>query len=271
MLIREQALQHWIDNYYGYGSWNAGLWFISLEEGGGDTPEEVAAKVNYFERAHPDASRPTLCDLREAYKSVPFTDDGPKADLFTTLYDYRFGSAAIPNNIWKNLSLFVHAFKGEVPPDPLSYQQTRFALSEGGREALIKLYPLPSPHNHAWYYSWLDLPRLRFLKSRSLYQKHLFKTRLDNILRAIELHKPELVLMYGMENIIVLKESIEQFFPGAKFQMIKAVKQTIPQHHRAYVHGTLILVTTQIPTLRHNRVESGFEWHAFGKLIKDQR
>jgi hypothetical protein len=50
--------------------------------------------------------------------------------------------------------------------------------------------------------------------------------------------------------------------------MIKAVKQQIPQHHRADLKGTVLLITTQLPALRHNRVETGFDWYAFGKLVK---
>src|SRR5687768_7152254 len=63
MLIEERQLQHWIDNFYGYGSWQAGIWFIGYEEGGGDLPEEVAEKFNYFFAHHGSSSQPTLCDI----------------------------------------------------------------------------------------------------------------------------------------------------------------------------------------------------------------
>jgi hypothetical protein len=82
------------------------------------------------------------------------------------------------------------------------------------------------------------------------------------------MHKPELVVMYGMNNINTLKKSIQEFFPEAKFKMIKAIKQQIPQHHRADFNGTTILITTQIPALRHNRIETGFDWLEFGKRVK---
>jgi hypothetical protein len=74
--------------------------------------------------------------------------------------------------------------------------------------------------------------------------------------------------MYGMNNINKLKKSILEYFEGAKFKMIKATKQQIPQHHRADINGTTILITTQIPALRHNRIETGFDWYAFGKRVK---
>ncbi len=52
MLIEEKKLTHWIDHFYGYGSWNSKFWFIGYEEDGGDTPEEVAEKFNYFYKTH---------------------------------------------------------------------------------------------------------------------------------------------------------------------------------------------------------------------------
>jgi len=271
MLIEEKAFRNWIDNFYGYGSWHARFWFIGYEEGGGDVPEEVAEKVNYFYRMQA-AHGGTLCDIRELYRHLSLsTGAGParnKESLFANRYDYRFSSNAIQNGVWKNLIAFVHGYRNEKLPDLLAYQRHSFASPSARNESLIRLYPLPSPHNHAWYYSWLDLPQLGFLKSRTLYQEHLYERRMHDILSNISTYKPEVVLMYGMDNINKLKKSIQDFFDGAKFKMIKATRQLIPQHHRADLRGTTMLITTQIPALRHNRIETGFDWEEFGKSVK---
>ena len=50
--------------------------------------------------------------------------------------------------------------------------------------------------------------------------------------------------------------------------MVRAIKRQIPQHHRVEFNGTTLLVTTQVPALKHNRVETGFDWYEFGKLVK---
>src|SRR3712207_8323721 len=52
------------------GSWRAKTWFIAYEEGGGDLPEEVADKINYFVGAHPSFAPDALCDIRALYKHV---------------------------------------------------------------------------------------------------------------------------------------------------------------------------------------------------------
>jgi hypothetical protein len=268
MRIEEKALQHWLDYFYGYGSWHARVWFIGYEEGGGDLPEEVAEKLNFFYSDHALSSKNTLCDIRELYKKVAFRMDGPKADSFSNLYEYRFGGKAMPNGVWKNLIAFKHGYQNEKLPDLLSYQKTLFALPSAGNEALIQLYPLPSPHNHAWYYSWLDLPQFPFLKNRTLYQEYMYEKRMHHILHYMSLHKPEVVVMFGMDNITLLKKSVLDFFPGTRFKMIKAIKQHIPQHHLADIHGTTMVITTQIPALRHNRIETGFNWDEFGQRVK---
>jgi hypothetical protein len=266
MLINESALQYWIDNFYGYGVWRSKFWFISYEESGGNLPEEVADKINYFQKVYSTLDESSLCDIRDLYRHVGVVLDGPKAGLFKNRYEYRFSDHAIPNNIWKNLIAFEHGYLNKTLPDLFEYQKNSF-LSPENNEALIPLYPLPSPHNHAWYYSWLDLPGTSFLKSRILYEGHVYQHRIKTILTNIGVYKPEVVLMYGMNNINALKKSVQDFFVGVNFKQGKAVKLETPQYHRCDISGTILLITTQIPALRHNRVETGFDWEKLGRNV----
>ena len=242
------------------------MWFIGYEENSGDQPEEVAAKFNYFFDAHASSQQATLCDIRELYRHVPFHVEGPKADLFTNLYDYRFDRHAVQHGVWKNLIAFEHGYRNKKLPDLLAYQKKSFVLPSAHKQALIQLYPLPA-HNHAWYYGWLDLPQFPFLKTRALYQEHVYHNRMNSILSNIKTYRPEVVLMYAMDNINMLKESVLGFFPGAKFKMVKAIKLQMPQYHHATLHETKLLITTQLPALRHNRIETGFDWEAFGRTL----
>src|SRR5690242_7290821 len=94
MLIQEKPLQHWINNFYGYGSWNAPFWFVSHEDGGGDLPEEVADKINYFFNKHSHSMEATLCDIRDLYQHARMYWEGPKATLYKNLFEFRFGENA---------------------------------------------------------------------------------------------------------------------------------------------------------------------------------
>lgn len=268
MPIQEKTLAHWIDHFYGYGSWKAPIWFIAYEESGGDVPEDVIERINFFAKAHPQ-SEPALCDMRELYRNVAARLVGPRGAKFATLFDHRFGKDAVSHGGWKNLIAFVHGYHNKKLPDLLAYQKKYFA-SSSAREALINLYPLPSPHNHAWYYSWLDMPGLSYIRNRFLYEETVYEKRVATLLQKIDVHKPEVVLMYGMNNINSLKKSVHNFFPKAEFKTVKAIKQHIPQYHRADFSNTTLLITTQVPTLRHNRIETGFDWEAFGQTIPDK-
>jgi hypothetical protein len=267
MLIEENKLTHWIENFYGYGSWQSRLWFVGYEETGGEVPEEVAEKINYFHSAHAPAFVGDLCDIRELYRHVAIRWDGPKANTFANRYEYRFGTNAVKHGVWKNLIAFAHGYESKALPDILEYQRNDFALPATKREAWIPLYPLPSPHGHSWYYSWLDLPPLAFLKSRDKYEEHVYEKRITTILSKIIEYHPAVVLMYGMNSINALKKSISNFFPGTKFTQVKAIKQKIPQYHRVTINDTKLLITTQIPALRHGRVETGFDWEEFGRSV----
>jgi hypothetical protein len=265
MLITAQALQHWINNFYGYGSWSAPFWFVGYEESGGDLPEEVAEKLIYFTQAHALALEPTLCNIREMYRQITFRIEGPRAERFANFHDHRFGPDATQHGFWKNMTAFTYGYQHKKIPDPLAYQQQHFA-APGSQEAFIQFYPLPA-HSHAWYYSWLDLPQFPFLKSRMLYQKHVYPKRIADLCLQMERYKPKVVLMYGMENINTLKASIREFFPSAKFKTVKGVKNETPQYHKADLKHTKLLITTQIPGLHHNRKETGYDWEAFGSEL----
>lgn len=271
MLIKEEALRHWIENFYGYGSWHARFWFVAYEEGGGELPEDVAERINYFTTHHPKPDGGALCDIRGLYSNVRLRWEGPKAKLYHTVYDFRFGEGASPHTIWKNLTAFEYAFKDEPLPSYADYQKNSFASPEARNEAILKLFPLPAAHHHGWYYSWLDLPGLEFIRSRNTYEERVYPRRIERILSNITTYKPELVLLYGMSNINTLKASIQEHFPAARFTLVKAVKRQIPQYHRTDVNGTVLLITTQIPALRHQRVETGFDWEAFGRAVREVR
>src|SRR5690606_6852910 len=268
MLIVQEALRHWIENFYGYGSWQARFWFVAYDEGGGETPEDVAERINYFKAHHPQSGDSELCDIRDLYGKVLLRWEGPKAKAYRTLYDYRFGDHAAPHTIWKHLTALEYAFRGEPQPNFIDYQEHAFASTTARNEAILKLFPLPAAHHHGWYYSWLQLPGLEFIRSRTTYEERVYPPRIQRILSKIRTCKPELVLFYGMNNINTLKASVQEHFPEAQFTLFKAVKQHTPQYHRADVEGTTLLITTQIPALRHRRVETGFDWEALGKAVR---
>jgi len=269
MQITEEGLQHWMNHFYGYGHWQARYWFIGYEESGGDLPEELAEKLGYFSRVHGAAAEPTLCHVRNLYRDIVFRTEGPRAERYPDFFEHRFGAAPVQHGFWKNLIAFEHGCENQPLPDPIAYQQHRLAAPDG-TEALLVLYPLPA-HSHAWYYSWLPLPHLPYLRTRAQYEQHVYAPRMATLLQQMAQHRPHVVLMYGMNNINDLKQSVQAAFPGTVFKSYKAVPHQLPAYHRAEVAGTTLLLTTQIPGLHHNRKDTGFDWYAFGQKIRAEK
>lgn len=75
-------------------------------------------------------------------------------------------------------------------------------------------------------------------------------------------------LLFNWKTWSLAEKICARVLPDAKFKMVKAIKREIPQHHRADFNGTTLVIATQIPALRHNRVETGFDWYEFRKLLK---
>lgn len=202
------------------------------------------------------------------YKHVAIRWEGPKSNTFANRYEFRFGQNAVQHGVWKNLIRFIHGYRGKVLPDVLEFQKKSFLAGRRPDAALIYLYPLPSPHGHAWYYSWLDMPSMGFLKTRAMYEHHVYAARIRTILEQMVRHEPEVVILYGMKNINALRASVQQQIPQTEFNLVKTVSRVTPGHHRATIGETKLIITTQIPALRHNRVETGFDWEEFGKQVK---
>ena len=49
-MLNDDVLLKYIHNFYGYGSFNADYWFISLEEGGGHSEKEIQNRLNVWEK-----------------------------------------------------------------------------------------------------------------------------------------------------------------------------------------------------------------------------
>jgi hypothetical protein len=48
--LDESLLQEFMSNFYGYGNYAAPYWFIGMEEGGGDTIEEITRRLTVWDQ-----------------------------------------------------------------------------------------------------------------------------------------------------------------------------------------------------------------------------
>ena len=177
MLVPE-LLTAYMRAFYGYGAWTAKYWFVGMEEGGGDTLEEIERRITAWD----DRGRRDLEDLRDYHESIGVTR--------------YFGNNGKLQRTWRPLvRVVLTAEHARTDEDSVrAYQGNRLGRL-GGETALIELLPLPAPGKTApWLYGQLGVAPLR---TREEYEAALRPPRTKTILAAIDRYQPRAVISYG--------------------------------------------------------------------------
>ena len=173
-------LGEYADHFFGYGTLSAKYWFIGIEEGGGKTYEEVAARLRvWHERGELE-----LEDAGEFSAAVNLRSwIGPKPKLQRTWSRYiRFicgAEGSRPNNEWIR-----------------QYQLESLGRS-GGDSCLMNLLPFPSRSLKHWNYAASS--GLAHLESRKAAMSYYAPRRARHIRCRILENHPRVVLFAGMD------------------------------------------------------------------------
>lgn len=49
-MFKDEILEAFISGFYGYGNYGARLWFIGMEEGGGGSREQIARRLDAWDK-----------------------------------------------------------------------------------------------------------------------------------------------------------------------------------------------------------------------------
>lgn len=176
LMLDPRLLDDFMLRFFGYGSWDAKLWFIGMEEGGGTSLEEIEKRLASWDRTD------ELADLRAFHAGIGerrWFSDRPKIQ-----------------STWGKLIRIALAAQGK-PTDTESvrhYQQNHLGR-RGGAEALIELMPLPSPSTADWLYASAGIPSIA---TRDGYRDTTRPARIAAIRQRIGKHRPEAVVFYGI-------------------------------------------------------------------------
>ncbi len=177
-MLSSQLLTEYQDKFFGFGNWQAKIWFIGIEEAGGRKELDVQQRLAAWHQSG-------KLDLADAPSFYPQSGNdlwhGPEAKLQET---------------WKQLIRLLLVARGRIDSDQaiLDYQRSNWGRADG-RECLVELLPLPSPSSTAWnYHRWSDLP---WLETRLDYQNYMVLNRAHFLQQKIDLHKPPVVVFYA--------------------------------------------------------------------------
>jgi hypothetical protein len=166
-------------NFLGYGTYQAPFWFVGLEEGGGDSAEELARRINAWH----SRGRRELEDLVDYHSAIGITqwlNPGPTIQP-----------------TWKGYIRTLLAARG-LPTDPNAvrqYQASRFGRADG-ETCLLEINPLcrPSTEIPAYAIGTEGLTDPETVRARYT------QARVDRIRARITAHRPSVVLIAGLGN-----------------------------------------------------------------------
>jgi hypothetical protein len=171
-------IDRFMHTFFGYGNLAGRTWFIGMEEGGGDTLEEVSRRFEIWS----ELGCPVTTDVAKFHHRLGM--------------DYFFQRPVRLQRTWSMLIRMYLSMKG-MNSDKESvkeYQGESFGR-QAGEICSLELLPLPAPSTNHWFYAdWFDIPEL---KSRELYREKTRPWRARQIRGMVEQYQPTVVVCYG--------------------------------------------------------------------------
>lgn len=182
-VFNDELLEAFIRNFYGYGNFEGDYWFVGLEQGGGNSFEEVEKRLDGWHKN----GRRALEDAAKYHQAIG-------------LGDFFHPKKPRLQSTWARLIRTIYGFKGHDSTDisakkVKTYQRDKF-LRLNSSSCSIELLPLPSPSMNDWLYA--NHSALPHLKTRSIYRDKFARDRADTMQEKIAAYKPRFVMFYGL-------------------------------------------------------------------------
>lgn len=185
MMLDSNKLKTYIANYYGFGNWNSKIWFIGMEEGGGNSLEEVQRRLESW-HSNPN----NLIDNKAHHQRIglaQFFEKGTPQKTWWKLIRFKLSlEEKLSGNHSKDIEMIRDIQKnswGRLTSD----------------NALLDLFPLPSPGEGDWLYGTLKWTDIDYLQSRFSYKEKLKEKRTQFIKDKIKTHRPKVVVFYSKD------------------------------------------------------------------------
>jgi hypothetical protein len=186
-MFNDPALEDYATNFLGYGRLDAPAWFIGMEEGGGNSFEEVARRIE----AWADLGRNSVEDIYCYHLAIGIQEwfAGPRPKLQSTWGALARIQLGLQGGNPKEFS------QGTLRELVRDYQKNRLGRSDGN-ERLMELLPLPSPSTQHWLYALHS--KLYWLADRNAYVQFQAPQRSRRIQEEIDRYKPKFVIFFGL-------------------------------------------------------------------------
>lgn len=201
-MLDDKLLENYIHNFFGHGNLDSNFWFISIEEGGGNTEKELQNRLTVWKKRG--------CKQVEDCKS--FHLEFGKGDWFGEPTKYQLiGNKPQKVSIQSTWKMYIRLFfyasnnrkfieSKEQNEIIRRYQRDNFGKSNGDM-CIMELRPLPSKNLSTWLYK--DFSNLPFLKSKERYEEYVDNFRIKDLKNKIEKYKPKFIIFLSRSKIMV--------------------------------------------------------------------
>ena len=180
-MFDDELLHAFVSGFFGYGSFSAPYWFVGMEEGGGNTPEDIALRLRAWEAR----GKRALEDVVDYHLAIGVSK--------------HFDERGVLQPTWNKLIRIQLAAIGESPTTERvrAFQRTEWGKSNGNT-CLTELMPLPSPGVDRWLH-FAEHSRLPYLVTRAAYIEHVRPARVAQLAAKMAEYRPKAVVFYGLQ------------------------------------------------------------------------
>jgi len=183
-MIPIEVIRHRLNSFWGYGSFEAPVWFIGMEEGLSGSTDQKQIDIR-FQATHGKV----LANIRQDMKLV-----NGHMKWFTLPYPIQ-GTIRYP------IALYLYLANSRRPDkDEIRYfQGLRFADISLKETAALELMPMPSNSTDpsAWLYRDYAIQGLR-LRTRAEYQDFYKPLRVRELRNLVDKYHPQIVIFYSV-------------------------------------------------------------------------
>ncbi len=190
-------IEAYCKQFFGYGRWDAPVWFVGLEEAGTGTQKELQTRLSTWDKR----------GRREL-------EDAPSFYPACAQYQWH-GQDATLQHTWRRLIRILLWARGRSVTEEivLEFQKDMLGASSGD-VCLTELFPLPAPSHRRWPYAdHENLPDQ--MRNREQFMEAVLPGRAGALRNKIAHHHPRAVLFYFWKPRVFPEE-----VAGGKFRPI---------------------------------------------------
>ncbi len=185
-MLDSELLQQFMERFFGYGDLSADIWFVGMEEGGGNSEREITQRLVQWEKL----GQGTVVDNADFHAGVQNSDGA--------FMSYFFKGRPKIQRTWAGLIRILLSVRDsqDNSADAVRAVQSSAWGRQDSDNCLLELLPLPSPGIGEWHYNeWSQLPELA---SRELYRERYAEPRAKALAGLVADHSPRAVVFYSV-------------------------------------------------------------------------